>query len=299
MPLATPLTPQEQLDINGLRQLLRHVVVGGVNNIFLLGSNGEFPAFDVAFLQSFVSTTRSILTELKAACPLLIGIGAPSLREAIKRGQAAVDAGADAVVACAPYYFIYNRDDLRHFFVRVADSLSCPVVMYNIPRYTNNPIDLELAATLAQHPNIVGIKDSSQDKAYFQGLLEIAAMQPRFAVSQGVVSQAHWAITIGAHGITPGIANIAPRACADLWSASKDPDRQEVAAKLQQWLLDLCAIYRIRSGVAGSKAALAELGICGATPAGPYQALSLTEREQVRAILRRAGLIAADVAGMS
>jgi 4-hydroxy-tetrahydrodipicolinate synthase len=272
-----------------MERLLDYVLAGGVHNVFVLGSNGEFPALGLSQLEQIVGLLRELLRARSVYHPLLVGIGAPSLGEALKRGRAAVGAGADALVACPPYYFIYSPEELQRYFLSLADALERPVILYNIPRYSNNPLTAGIVAALAGHPNIVGIKDSSGDEAQLKALLAISARQAGFGISQGAERRLCWAARLGVEGITPGLANVAPHLCVELWEAARGA-RPEVAECLQARLDALGRIHRIRSGVAGTKAALAELGLCGPTPAAPFVPLSRSEREEVRRILGSVGI---------
>ena len=303
MPLVTPLHPDGTPDLAGMRRVLAHCLAGGVDNVFVLGTNGEFQAFDVEETEGLI---RAVGEMLRAMLPrvspagterphLLAGIGAPSLKEAVRRGKAAVRAGADALVACPPYYFIYRPDELCRFFLELADSLERPVIAYNSPRYTNNPLTAEIVRELARHPNIAGVKDSSGDDSLLASLIaisrEAARQEGEFIVTQGAERKLLAGIRMGVHGITPGLANIAPGLCSKLWRLAGDASRSKEAEAIQERLNALAAIHTIRSGIAGTKAALAELGLCGPTPVAPFAPLDGEERRRVRRILEEAGLL--------
>jgi 4-hydroxy-tetrahydrodipicolinate synthase len=288
VPLVTPLTLEEQLDTAGLGRLIDYVLAGGVHNLFIYGTNGEFQAFGVSELESMTTITRQILMDRKANQTLLVGVGAASLRSAIERGRAAIRSGADALVACSPYYFIYSAQELEGYFLRLADQLDRPIILYNCPRYTNNPLTPAMVATLAKHPNIIGIKDSSGSHEQVMQLLAIAAQHPGFLVSQGDESKLSWAVRMGAHGITPGLANVAPGICVQLWENAMVNNGE--ADKAQTQLDQLRGIHRIRSGISGTKAALAELGLIGPNPVAPFTLLDAAERRVLREILALSGI---------
>jgi dihydrodipicolinate synthase/N-acetylneuraminate lyase len=291
VPLVTPLHTDETIDIEGMARLIDHVISGGVNSIFVLGTNGEFQAFNETETGYLVSIVRRLIDERAAQQSLMVGVSAPSLRSALARSKAAVQAGADVLVACAPYYFIYQPQELVAYFSALADAAERPLILYNSPRYTNNPLTPQIVSQLAEHPNIIGIKDSSGNDELLQAFIDIARDKDDFFVSQGAEQRLVSGVLLGADSITPGFANMAPQYCVALWEAAQDPLRIAEAEALQQRLIELSAVHRIRSGISGTKAVLAELGICGATPMAPFMPLDEAERCQVRHILVSSGII--------
>jgi 4-hydroxy-tetrahydrodipicolinate synthase len=291
VPLVTPLQADETIDADGMARLIDHVLSAEVNCLFVLGTNGEFQAFTDPEVGRLVSLVRGLLQKRGAKQSLLAGVSAPSLRAALARTKAAVQAGADALVACAPYYFIYQPQELVAYFSALADNAERPVILYNSPRYTKNPLTPDIVAELAEHPNIIGIKDSSGNDELLQAFIAIARNKADFFVSQGAEQRLAHGILLGADGITPGFANMAPHHCVALWEAAQTPHRLAEVEALQQQLTALSAVHRIRSGISGTKAVLAELGICGPTPIAPFMPLNTAERRQVRQILAALGIL--------
>ncbi len=290
VPLVTPLTIAQEIDHRSLLRMIDHVVAGGVHNIFLFGSNGEFSAFGVEELAECVATARKHLDHIHASQHLFVGIGSSSPRDTLARAHAARAAGADALVACPPFYFIYKPDEIIGYFRHLGDALDIPLILYNIPRYTQNPLTPEMVAELASHPRIIGIKDSSGDENQILALLEISRQHPHFAVNQGNEAKLLWALSRQVHGITPGLANIVPSLCVDLWQACAEGRSEDAALAIQQRLLLLTGIHAIRSGIGGTKAALALLGLCEPIPAKPFIPLNAAETKLVADIMSQVGL---------
>ena len=291
VPLVTPLKVDGSPDLDALPRLINHVLRGGVDALFLLGSNGENTNVHAEEIGPLVRAAADCLRSLgkREAVPLLCGTGGVSTREAVKRGEAALAAGADALVCLAPFYFIHSDDELVAHFQAVA-KLGAPLIVYNIPRYTQNPLTVDVFQALFEMPNVIGVKDSSGDDALFSQIVRLAKEREGVAVSQGAERRLAWALAHGASGITPGLANVAPWLCAELFKAAAS-GRSDDAARLQERLDQLGAIHRLRSGIAGTKGALSVLGVCPRYVSPPFLPLSDDELAVVEQILMTCGLI--------
>jgi 4-hydroxy-tetrahydrodipicolinate synthase len=287
VPLATPMRQDGTPDLAALPRVIDYILAGGVNSLFLLGGNGEHVAVYTEEIEQIVDTAHRHLAAQgkRAEVPILCGTGGASTREALRRGEAALRGGADALVVLPPFYFIHRPEELVDHYRMIA-RLGAPMVAYNIPRYTNNPLTLEVVRELLNIPQFIGIKDSSSDDEYFTSLLQLVKEREDVGVSQGAERRLLWALQMGATGITPGLANIAPRLCAEIY---REP-AGKAAERYQRLLDDLAAIQRIRSGIAGTKGALHLLGVCQPYPAPPFRPLTEEELQEVARLLTAAGL---------
>ncbi len=289
VPLVTPLRPDGKPNLNTIPRVIDHVVRAGVDNIFLLGGNGEHIAVLTSEVRSVVRTAKQHLESLGKGhdVPLMCGTGGAATRDALMRGEAALEAGADALVVLPPFYFRHLGDEIVDHYRAIAE-LGAPVIAYNIPAYTNNPLTVEIVRELLGVTGLVGIKDSSGDTVYFDTVLEMSRTQnPAFGVSQGAERKLLWALRRGAIGITPGLANVAPELCVSLFRNASD----STAVQLQERLDSLGGIHRVRTGIAGTKAAMQLLGIDVGPPSRPFRALSASEHDEVERILRDTGVL--------
>lgn len=290
-PLITPLKQDGALDQAGLERLVEHLVGGGVHGLFLLGSTGEAPSLgDLVRLDVVVSGCR--MTRGRLA--VIVGITHPCCDDSVEFAKVAADAGAQAVVLSAPYYYPLSRPELAGYVERIVERLPLPVLLYNIPQLTKVRFEPQTLARLAALERIIGIKDSSHDAAYREQVLAVAKQRPDWTVLVGAESMLSQAVARGAHGGVCGGANLAPRLFVDLYDAASRGDAPGVAT-LQQRVSDLGRAYRLGphlpDSVRGLKAALALLGVCHDFMAEPFTAAPLADQERVRQAIGDLGLL--------
>lgn len=255
VPMVTPMTAEGIPDATATGALLDRFHAAGVDTLMLLGSNGEgalIPTREaVAFATDVVREWRRRSGERAQVLVTAFGTGTRLTAQAAERLMAAEPSG---VVASPPLYFHHTEDELvRHF--RELAAVGASVVIYNIPRYSGNTVTPEILARVVELPGIVGLKDSGGTDALIPAAVNFRAQRPGFQVSQGTESALLWALRRGADGITPGIANLAPRRCVRLYRAALSGDL--ATSETQQQSIDqLAGVHRVRPGVAAMKAAL-------------------------------------------
>jgi len=293
VPLVTAFAADGTPDPARIDRLMVHLAGHGIDSVMLFGSNGEGTAVQDAEIRGY---TRRIVERWKELAgdraTVLVTATAASTRQAVARATEALAGGADALVVSPPFYYRHTDAELLRHFSRV-DAIGAPWVVYNIPRYTGNPISLELAAELAALPHCVGIKDSSGDGATVAGYATLSTAHPHFAASQGAEPALVAGLRTGAVGITPGLGNLAPGACRALFDAVAAGDISR-ADEIQHGLNRLAAIHTIRPGIAATKAALGVLGLVDTEPAEPFVPFDADETERLTAVLADV----ADVTGL-
>lgn len=286
VPILTPLDGSEQLDDDALRQLVDRLV-GSVDGIFVLGTAGE-----LATLRDDVATAAVsvVADQLAGRLPLVCGAGDSGTARTIERLSRAAEANADYVAVCGPYYYPSDSAGLQRHFAAVANASDVPVVLYNLPNHTRGGLDQAAVNALAGEPNIVGIKDSSGDDAFFSWLLATRD-HTTWSVLQGTGEKqatAHW--RSGQDGYVSGLENVAPgtmKALADA-VATGDSDTATALQARIDGLVDLCRRHYWLSVL---KAALAEQGIGSGVVCSPAPPLDRDARADVRQTLARIGLL--------
>ncbi|MCX7599140.1 MAG: dihydrodipicolinate synthase family protein [Armatimonadetes bacterium] len=286
--LATPLNRNGSVDAGALRALIDYVVEGGTIGIFALSSTGEGPLLTD-------EDRQRVIDEAVAAAggriAVLVNVSDTSTPRALRWVERAAQAGADYVMATLPFYAWHAGQQILDFYLALADASPLPVLIYNLPEYTNVNVDAAATERLAEHPNIVGVKDSSADWAHFQAVLTVKTLRPDFVVLNGDERALASSVLMGADGGLLGIANIAPRLCVECFEAAARGDVAE-ARRLQTELTDLCRIYTTAdSGHAGVKVALKLIGIGQEWVTPPLRPASEAEQVEVEKILRRHGLL--------
>ncbi len=149
----------KNLDLEGLRSHIAHLIAAGVHGVVPCGSTGESATLSFAEHEQVIEVT---IDEVDGKVPVLAGTGSNNTAEALRFTKAAKDVGADGVLVISPYYNKPNRSGLIKHYTAIAD-LDIPVVVYNVPGRTGQNLTPDIIAELATHPNIVGVKEASGD----------------------------------------------------------------------------------------------------------------------------------------
>lgn len=282
-PLVTPLSDDQHLDLSSLEKLVRHLLHGGVNGLFILGTTGECTSLSYAIRKEMISNVCRLVD---GRVPVLVGITDTAPEESIVLTDYSKECGAAAVVAAPPYYFGLSQSELVTYFEKLADRLSLPLFLYNMPSHTKTMIAVDTVEKLAKHPNIVGFKDSSANATYFNALIYTFRNQPEFSLFVGPEEMMASAVLMGAHGGVSGGANMFPKLYVALFEAAKTNNMEEVL-RLQEKVMEVSAkIYSLgtygSSYLKGLKAALSILGLCDNYLAGPHTAFEADEVEAIR-----------------
>jgi len=217
--MPTP-TNGESIDTGALESYTSHLVDGGVHGLFPCGSIGEFSSLTREERSGVFET----VADASGDVPVLAGCGDTNVANVRSYVADAADAGADAAVVVTPYYLSTTQKGLHRFFDAVADDSPLPIVLYNIPALTGEGLSLDLIVRLAEHPNIVGIKDTSGDLTF---LYDVVTSTPSsFSVFQGASELAIASLDAGADGMIAGPANVFPRAVAQLYDSYRAGDRE-------------------------------------------------------------------------
>lgn len=292
--MLTPLTDDREVDENGIRRLVHFLLAEDVDGIFTLGSSGEFTALSPEDRQDVI---RIVVDEVGSRVPVLAGASEGGTDRVIRHVRMASAAGADVAVVLPPYYLECTEAELLNHYQTILDQTDLPILLYNNPSNTGVCITLDVLEPLAEHEQVVGMKDSSGDFAFFQRVLYTYRDHPRFRVVQGHESYAGVSFLLGAHAGHLGLANVAPKLFVQLYNAAKARQIDEVL-RLQQKVDALAHMWSIGGATNASyfnsmKTALQLLGICGTGVSRPYAPFNEAEVAQVRAILREHGLLPA------
>lgn len=280
-PVTTPFTDAGELSLGALQENIRRYNATRLVGYVATGSTGE----SVLLTRDEMERVWAAIREAAAPGRILIaGTGTESTAETIERTNRAAALGYHAALVKTPHYFKpqMNDDALAAHFSRVADAAKIPVLLYSVPQFTGIAIEAVLVSRLAEHPNIMGIKESSGN---VHRVAEIIHMTPPgFQTLVGSASTFYASLAVGAVGGVLGLACVLPEQCVQLYAAasSGDPDR---ARDMQHRLLDAGTVIVGRFGVAGIKYALDQLGYQGGLPRPPLLPLAPQQREEVDRIL--------------
>jgi 4-hydroxy-tetrahydrodipicolinate synthase len=281
--MVTPLTPDEQVDKSGMRNVVRYCLDAGVHGVLVMGSTGEFPAMTDAMRQDAIDT---VLDEVKGKVPVMVGCGDTGTKKTLEQVRVACQTPADAVLVAVPYYFPLDQGAVYRHFQIVADASTKPVVIYNFPQMTKIPIAPDTLGKLAAHPNIIGVKDSSNDFLNLQRYLELTPSE--FSVMTGSPSIGVAGFQLGAKGGIYAGASLVPKLCVDVFEAWMRGDmKAAIALQKKASLIPLVAQFGANAPVL--KFGLHALGICGPTASAPM-ALNPGQDEKILAWMSSLGL---------
>lgn len=216
--IVTPFDPAGEVCPQRLRAQVRRQVKYG-NGVFCNGTNGEF---FVLSLEEKRRVTETCVAEVSGQVPVVAHIGEISTATTIQLGKDVAAMGVDAVSVISPYFVPLKQSELIYHYTAIADAVPVPVFLYNIPGRTGNTIEPATAAKLAEHPNIVGIKDSAGSYESLRGYLDAVKDIPDFDVLSGPDHLAHQGFLDGCSACISGLANVSPEGVSLIWKHFRD-----------------------------------------------------------------------------
>ncbi|MGS3451279.1 dihydrodipicolinate synthase family protein [Klebsiella electrica] len=212
--IVTPFDAEGGLNVQSLKEQVNRQLTAG-NGIFCGGTNGEFFVLNE---QEKITVTAACVDEVAGRANVVAHIGEISTRETIRLGKQIEKLGVDAVSVITPYFVPLKQNELITHYTAVADALSIPVFLYNIPARTGNTLEPQTVRVLAQHPNIIGIKDSAGSYESLSGFLNAVKNMENFNVLNGPDSLIHRGFVEGCSACISGLANVAPNEINAIWS---------------------------------------------------------------------------------
>jgi 4-hydroxy-2-oxoglutarate aldolase len=279
--LTTPFDADGALSADKLRENIAQYNRFPLAGYVAVGSTGESVLLTRAEVEQVFGAVK------EAAAPgriLIAGVGSESTPETISRAKAAANIGFDIALVKTPSFFksALTPDALVEHYRRVADASKLPVLLYAIPQFTGVALEADLVARLAEHPNIIGIKESSGN---VQRVGEIVAATPAgFQVVVGSADTLYASLTLGAVGGILALADCLPELCLDLHRAFV-AEQTASARELNLRILPASKKFVRQLGIAGVKAAMDCRGYYGGPVRGPLLPLAAAQRREVEAMV--------------
>ena len=267
------------LDVQGLERNIRYLVSCGIHGIVPCGSTGESATLSFEEHEKVIEIT---IDQVNGKIPVVAGTGSNNTAEAVRLTKAAKDSGADGVLVISPYYNKPNRSGLVKHYTRLAD-LDIPVVVYNVPGRTGHNLEPDLIAELAQHPNIVGIKEASGNIGQVSRIIE-ETQDEDFAVISGDDNLTLPIMALGGSGVISVTANVDPKRMVAMCDAMKKGDLKK-ALSLHYALSPLFRAMFIDTNPIPVKKAVELLGMAGGPVRLPLDSLDDKKTEQLKKVL--------------
>ncbi len=210
--LVTPFNKNYSINHSALKNLCEFQINNFSDGIVALGSTAEAPTLNSCEKHKIMET---IVNATQNKIPIIAGINAFSLEEAIYQCEARFLDGADALLISPPPYIKPTQKGLLNFFTTLADRSYIPIIIYNIPSRTGVNIESNTIAQLSKHPNIIGMKDASGDITYTQSIIH-KTEEDDFYVLAGNDNQLLPIIALGGSGVISVIGNINPKLMHDI-----------------------------------------------------------------------------------
>lgn len=284
VPVVTPFHRDESLNEAGLRTIVNYLVEHGVHGLFPCGSQSEFWALTTDEKKRVMDI---VLEENAGRAFVMPSTGAITTRESIELSRYAERAGADAVSVITPFFIRPSNAELVEHYVRIAESVSIPVLGYNNPDRTNVSLPPAVVAEIARRaPNFIGIKDSSGDLTNTMGY--ISSCPEGFRTFMGRDTLIYAGLAYGCVGAVAATANVAPELVVGIYNAFMAGDHA-LALERQRQLEPLRRAFTLGSFPVVVKDAMELLGLPAGPCRAPIQSLQGRAREELIAILKGMG----------
>ncbi|MDO9341443.1 MAG: dihydrodipicolinate synthase family protein [Bacteroidales bacterium] len=280
-PVVTPLIDNNTLDIQGLENLVEHLLSGGVHGLFMLGTTGEATSLSYKLRKELIKRTSELVNH---RVPVVVGITDTSFYYSLEMAEYTASMGLDGVVIAPPYYMPIAQEEMREYLENLVPKLPLPFLMYDMPSCTKMHMSLETIRK-AKELGAIGVKDSSGDMSYLFSLIQEFKGSPDFSIITGTELFLPDTILYGGHGAVAGGANVFPKLFVDLYNASVDRDLDKIAILRDKVMIINNTIYSVGKHtsriVKGIKCALSVMGICNDYMALPFRQHGKEERRKI------------------
>ncbi len=279
-PITTPFHAGE-VALDRLKENFQKWNRTGLSGYLVLGSNGEAVYLNDKEKIEIVGTARE---SIPASKTMMVGTGMESTRETIEFTNRCAQMGADCALVVTPSYFKGSMKPqiLHDHFVAVAESSKIGILLYNVTQFTGINMEPELVAKLSEHPNILGIKDSTGNIGQLSEIIHLS--QKGFAVFVGNAPVFFPALCVGAVGGILAVANAAPEECVEVFNLAREGKFVE-ARDLQYRMTPFAKGVTTKYGIGGLKMGMDLAGYFGGDPRPPLKKHGPEAREELKQLL--------------
>lgn len=285
VPIVTPFK-EGKVDYETLEKLIEFHINEGTNGFVPCGTTGESATLSH---EEHKEVVKFVIRCVAGRVPVVAGAGSNSTAEALELAKYAESAGADAVLSITPYYNKPTQEGIHAHFSYIAQRISIPIILYNVPSRTGRNIEPTTLAKLAEIENIVGVKEASGDMQQVSEIIRLCG--ENFTILCGEDANLLPILSVGGSGAIAATANVAPADVAALIREFQAVHVEE-ARKLHYKLLPLCNAMFIETNPAPAKEALYIIGLLPSSELRlPLVPLKESSREKLRSVLTEYGLL--------
>ena len=284
----TPFREDGSVDMEALGVQMKYLLDAGIDG-FMVGGTTSEGAYLTAEERKEIIRLAKDLSQGKRS--LVVAALRPPTEQVIAELDHLLPLQRDFVAALTPYYYAVSQAAVLEHYTRIADHVSVPMILYNIPQNTHNRIELDTILRLAEHPNIVGIKDSSGDfMSVSRGM--IRTNDNRFAWIQGEDILDAPSLLYGAKGVITGLGNVWIEPYVRMYRAVLEGDRETVITE-QKKINAVAEIIAVAGGavIPAIKMAVSILGRANERMRITGDTLPAAVRPKIEAVLKKVGLV--------
>lgn len=279
----TPFTPDENLDLQALRENIDFYIENGIHGIIVCGSTGEFASLSV---QEHKKVTEEAVDHVNGRVPVIVGTGACATRQVIELSRYAKDAGADGVMIVPPFYTKPKENELYEHYRKIAEAVDLPIMAYNNPWTSKVDMQPSFIAKLSEIDNISHVKESSGDVTRIWRINHLT--KGKMTVFCGSDNLALESFLMGAKGWVCVAANMFPKHTSRLFELACKESNIKDARSLYLELLPLLNFLEETGKFAQlSKAGLEILGRRAGPPRRPLLPVSSEEKEELKMLIEK------------
>ena len=279
VPMVTPVK-NGSVDLEAVATIIRSFVEAGVDTL-VMGTTGEG---NLVPMGEGIDMIHTAVEAAEGKIRIYAGVTGLCLKEQISQIEGFARAGADVAVAILPSYYALTEEQMVNYYTTLADASPLPVMLYNILATTHLSIPVEAVRKLAEHPNIVGLKDSERDLERMEACIAIARSREDFTYFCGWAAQSAHSLELGADGIVPSTGNFVPKHFQALYEAAVAGDMEE-ANRLQAVTDEMAKIYQqgrpLGQQLAALKGIMEQCELCGREMLPPLTMLPEAEYQAI------------------
>jgi 4-hydroxy-tetrahydrodipicolinate synthase len=280
VPMITPFTENGKIDLSAVEKIVEYLISAGTAP-FILGTTGESASIPDKYRPDFVKT---MVKTASGRAKTYAGISSPSFETSVEAAIQYFELGVDAVVAHPPSYYPLSGEILLRYYVKLANSIPGPLILYNIPIVTHVSIPVAVLDQLSHHEKIIGIKDSERDIERFNQSLELWATREDFVHLVGWGAQMANGLRQGSAGLVPSTGNLVPKMYKEMLDAAKDGNDKNLE-ELQQLTDKISAIYQkdrtLNQSLPALKMMMKVLDLCEPYVLPPLEMCNEKEKEDI------------------
>ncbi len=281
--LVTPLTPNG-IDYEAFGKLIEWQIESGIDALVICGTTGEASTLnDEEHINAIAYAAKCINKRV----PLIAGTGSNDTAHAIKLAVLAEEAGADSLLVVTPYYNKTSQRGLIKYYTDIADAVSIPIILYNVPSRTGVNIEPATFASLADHPNIVGIKEANGNLSKIVDTM--ALVQGKLDLYSGNDDQIVPLLALGGCGVISVLSNLLPKETHELCTSFLCGDVQKSASMQYKYLKLIHALFSDVNPIP-VKAAMAAMGFCENYLRAPLLSMDKAAEEKLLEAMREQGI---------